>query len=197
MSKCAAWGISPFENERRLNLRTVSIRTKQRLAARADEMHNWELQETKDAMLEQSMDYADKQETLGAGIEAMRERASSERARNGVVIKKVQDTNRLLEQTATNAGMEARSLRRQLEIQNSQTIGVQAVLEDEATDLRQELGQLRTENEELRFKNRGLLDELRIAKSETENRGGGGKTCESGEAKKLCGKESDAVGSNK
>ena len=93
--------------------------------------------------------------------------------------------------------MEARSFRRELKVQNFQTLGAQAVLEDDATYLRQELGQLRTENEELRFKNRGLLDELRIAKSETENRGGGGKTCESGEAKKLCGKESDAVGSNK
>jgi chromosome segregation ATPase len=131
-------------------------------------MHNWELQETKDAMVEQSVDYADKQETLGAGIAAMRERVSSERARNRASMTKVQDTNRLLEKTATEAGMEARSLRRQLEVQNSHTLGVQAVLEDEATDLRQELGQLRTENEELRLKNRGLLDELRIAKSETE-----------------------------
>ncbi len=149
-------------------MRTVSMRTKQHLAARADEMHNWELQQTKDAMVEQSMDYADKQETLGAGIAAMRERASSERARNRASMTKVQDKNRLLEKTATEAGMEARSLRRQLEVQNSQTLGVQAVLEEEATDLRQELGQLRKENEELRFKNRGLLDELRIAKSETE-----------------------------
>ena len=168
MSKCAAWGISPFENERRLNLRTVSMRTKQHLAARADEMHNWELQQTKDAMVEQSMDYADKQETQGAGIAAMRERASSKRARNRAIMKKVQDTNRLLEKTATEAGMEARSFRRELEVQNFQNIGAQAVLEDEATYLRQELGQLRTENEELRFKNRGLLDELRIAQSETE-----------------------------
>ena len=45
-------------------MRTVSMRTKQHLAARANEMHNWELERTKDAMVEQSMDYADKQETL-------------------------------------------------------------------------------------------------------------------------------------
>jgi hypothetical protein len=76
MSKCAAWGVSPFENESRLNLRTVSTRTKQRLAARADEMHNWELQQKKDAMVEQSMDYADKQETLEAGIAAMQQRGA-------------------------------------------------------------------------------------------------------------------------
>ncbi len=67
------------------------MRTKQRLAARADEMHNWELQQTKDAMVEQSMDYADKQETLEAGIAAMRQRASNERARNRASITKVQD----------------------------------------------------------------------------------------------------------
>jgi chromosome segregation ATPase len=54
--------------------------------------------------------------------------------------------------------MEARSFRRELKVQNFQTLGAQAVLEDDATYLRQELGQLRTENEELRFKNRGLLD---------------------------------------
>jgi hypothetical protein len=163
-----SWGTSPFENERRLNLRTVSMRTKQHLAARANEMHNWELERTKDAMVEQSMDYADKQETLVAGIAAVRERASSERARNRASVTKVQDQNRLLEIRATEAGMEARSLRRQLEVQHCQTEGVQAVLEEEATDLRQELGQLREDNAELRFKTRGLLDELRIANSETE-----------------------------
>ena len=104
MSKCAAWGISPFENERRLNLRTGSMRTKQHLAARVDEMHNWELQQTKDAIVEQSMDYADKQETQGAGMAAMRERASSEQARNRATMKKVQDTNSLLEKRQQRRG---------------------------------------------------------------------------------------------
>jgi hypothetical protein len=170
MSKCAAWGISPFENENRLNLRTVSKRTKQRLAARADEMHNWELQQTKDAIVEQSTDYADKQETLEAGIAVMRQRGANERACHQASITKVQEKNRLLGTTATDAEMQARALRRQLEVQNSQTLGKHAVLEEVATDLRQELGQLRKENEGLRFKNRGLVDELRIAKSEIEGR---------------------------
>jgi hypothetical protein len=43
-----------------------------------------------------------------------------------------------------------------------------AVLEEEAMDLRQELGHLRKENEELCLKNRGLVDELRLAKAERE-----------------------------
>ncbi len=64
--------------------------------------------------------------------------------------------------------MEARSLRRQLEVQSSQTLGVKAVLEEEANDLRQTMNQLRKDNEELHFTNRGLEDELRIAKLETE-----------------------------
>jgi hypothetical protein len=143
MSKCAAWGISSFENERRLNLRTVS--TKQRLVARADEMHNWQLLQTKDAMVEQSMDFADKQETLEAGIASMRQRTSNERACNRASMAIVQDKNRLLETTATEVELEARSLRRQLEVQSSQTLGVKAVLEEEANDLRETMTQLRKE----------------------------------------------------
>jgi chromosome segregation ATPase len=80
----------------------------------------------------------------------------------------VQEKNRLLETTAIDAEMEARTLRRQMEVQNAQTLGVHAVLEGEAMDLRQELGQLQKENEDLRIKNRGLVDELRLAKSERE-----------------------------
>jgi hypothetical protein len=107
----------------------------------------------------------------------------------------MQDKKRLLETTATDAAMQARALRRQMEVQNSQTLVEHAVLEEEATDLRQELSQLRKENEGLRFKNRGFVDELRIANSEIE--GTEAKRAKAAKKKNLCGKESEAVGSNK
>ena len=44
MSRCNSFGISPFENETRLNLRTVSGRTRERLEKSADERHSWALQ---------------------------------------------------------------------------------------------------------------------------------------------------------
>ncbi len=37
------FGISPFTSERRLNLRTISARTKDRLERKVDEQHGWSL----------------------------------------------------------------------------------------------------------------------------------------------------------
>ncbi len=123
MSKCTALGISPFENENRRNLRTASTRTKTRLAARADEMHNWELRQTKDSMVGQSTNFADKQETLENGIVALRQRVSisNERARNRDSITRVQELNTTLEKTAIGVELKAQSYRRQLQLETSHT----------------------------------------------------------------------------
>ena len=46
--RCNGFGISPFQSERRLNLRTVSAKTKARLIQEVDARNGWELQQKKD-----------------------------------------------------------------------------------------------------------------------------------------------------
>jgi hypothetical protein len=40
------FGISPLMNERRLNLRTISVRTRARLEKKVDEQHGWALKQS-------------------------------------------------------------------------------------------------------------------------------------------------------
>ena len=47
-ARCNSFGISPFQSERRLNLRTVSAKTKARLIQEVDARNGWELQGKKD-----------------------------------------------------------------------------------------------------------------------------------------------------
>ena len=158
MSKCVTWGTSPFQNENRLNLRTVSERTKNRLATRADEMIGWELHQTKDNMIEQSMDHADRQETLERGITTLRNRASNDRARNRDIMKKVTETNEALQKTATEAVLEAQSCTRQLQMQTFQKRDLEEALGKQAKETQDNVTQLRNTNQELRNANRELRD---------------------------------------
>ncbi len=43
MQKCRTFEVSPFSNEDRLNLRTVSEYTRKRLERKVDERHGWTL----------------------------------------------------------------------------------------------------------------------------------------------------------
>jgi hypothetical protein len=52
MTKCNQEGMSPVVCEARLNLRTISARTKNRLELRADEMHAWALKRSHDKVVE-------------------------------------------------------------------------------------------------------------------------------------------------
>jgi hypothetical protein len=45
MQKCRTFEVSPFSNEDRLNLRTVSEYTRKRLERKEDERHGWALKE--------------------------------------------------------------------------------------------------------------------------------------------------------
>ena len=52
MTKCNQEGMSPVLSEGRLNLRTMSARTKHRLEKRVDEMHGWALEKSNDKVVE-------------------------------------------------------------------------------------------------------------------------------------------------
>ena len=43
MSPCNQEGLSPFQNSARLNLKTLSVRQRERLEKKVDESHGWEL----------------------------------------------------------------------------------------------------------------------------------------------------------
>ena len=89
MQKCRTFEISPFSNEDRLNLRTVSEYTRKRLEKKVDERHGWALKEKTTELHTQVVDHLNQKAKWLADKNVARKRAKNERLKHKEQLEKV------------------------------------------------------------------------------------------------------------
>ncbi len=114
MQKCRAFEVSPFSNEDRLNLRTVSEYTRKRLERKVDEGHGWTLREKTTELQKKVDDHLNQNEKWLAEKNAARKHAKNERAKHKEHLQKVGAAVNKLEGRVLNVETENKILSRQL-----------------------------------------------------------------------------------
>jgi hypothetical protein len=114
MQKCRAFEISPFSNEDRLNLRTVSEYTRKRLEKKVDERHGWALKEKTTELHTQVVDHLNQKAKWLADKNAARKRAKNERLKHEEQLEKVGGALNKLQGRVMDAETEKKTLSRQL-----------------------------------------------------------------------------------
>ncbi len=117
MSRCNAFGISPFENEKHLNLRTVTSGTRERLQKKADERHGWALQESREQVDKLTRQIGDKKYTAMLEKKAVVMRAQRQRNKDRDSLKQGESRQNKLQELVTAAERATKELERRLRIE--------------------------------------------------------------------------------
>ena len=110
MQKCRTFEISPFSNEDRLNLRTVSEYTRKRLEKKVDERHGWALKEKTTELHTQVVDHLNQKAKWLADKNAARKRAKNERLKHEEQLEKVGGALNKLQGRVMDAETEKKTL---------------------------------------------------------------------------------------
>ncbi len=89
MQKCGTFEVSPFSNEDRLNLRTISEYTRKRLERKVDERHDWALKDKTTELETKVVDHLNQKAKWLEEKNAARKRATNERAKHKEHMEKV------------------------------------------------------------------------------------------------------------
>ncbi len=114
MQKCRTFEVSPFSNEDRLTLRTVSEYTRKMLERKVDERHGWALKEKTTELETKVHDHLNQKAKWSEEKNAARNRAKNERAKHKEQLQKVGAAFNTLEGRVMNVETENKTLSRQL-----------------------------------------------------------------------------------
>jgi hypothetical protein len=114
MKKCRTFEVSPFSNEDRLDLRTVSEYTRKRLDRKVDERHGWTLKEKTTELETKVIHHLNQKAKWLEEKNAARKRTMNERAKHKEQMEKVGAAANKLEGCVMDVQMENRAMSRLL-----------------------------------------------------------------------------------
>jgi hypothetical protein len=117
MSRCNAFGISPFENETRMNLRTVTGGTRERLQKKADERHEWVLKSSREQVGKLTRQIEDERYTTMLEKEAIVMRAQRQRHKDRDALQDSECRQKKLQYLVTAAECANKELDRQVRLE--------------------------------------------------------------------------------
>jgi hypothetical protein len=154
--------ISPFQNEGRINLRTVGEDARGRLRRKVDDLHNGELRETKQELKEEACEEHDNQKAKWLREKAEgKERARVKRLEGKICFAKAEEVRNKLHEDLSEAQNEKKILARQI-----------LCLKAGNSDMAKESAQLRQDVSLLQEKHVTALTEVKGAKAQIESRVG-------------------------
>ena len=168
MTKCNQEGMSPVLSEARLNLRTMSARTKNRLELRADEMHAWALKRSNEKVVELETQLQEESSQHLMEKEACVMRANKQKRKDKEYLAQAEERHTRLEGLFVAAEVASKQLERKLRVETIEGLKVWdqlhtaetmvAALEEQSTA---KLQGLRTEVAELQEKLKAKCDEVK------------------------------------
>jgi hypothetical protein len=160
MQKCRTFEISPFSNEDRLNLRTVSEYTRKRLERKVDERHGWALKDKQTELETTVVDHLNQKAKWFEEKNAARTRAKNEREKHKANMEKAGAAANKLEGRVMDIQTENRALSRQLVHEMGRCKASDAV----AKKVQKQLDDASVNMENLRAKNQAVATSLLEAK---------------------------------
>jgi chromosome segregation ATPase len=162
MQKCRTFDVSPFSNEDRLNLRTISEYTRKRLERKVDERHGWALKDKTTELETKVVNHLNQKAKWVEEKNVARKRAKNERAKYKEHLQKVGAAVTKLEGHVMDVQTDNKTLSRQL---------VQEMGRSKASDAVTKKVQMQLHNvsvgmENLREKNEAVATSLLAAKEE-------------------------------
>ncbi len=162
VQKCRTFEVSPFSNEDRLNLRTVSEYTRKRLERKVDERHGWTLKENTTEMETKVVHHLKQKAKWLEEKNAARKRAMNERAKHKEQMEKVGAAANKLEGHVMDVQMENRAMSRLLVHEKGRCKASDA----EAKKVQKQLDDASVVIQNLRAKNQTVTTSLLEAKEE-------------------------------
>ena len=120
MSRCNSFGMSPFGNEQRLNLRTVSARTRERLAKKVEEKHGFALQRSEEEVEKMKKQIEVVQYGAMLDKEAVIMRAQKQKKKDKELFQKADAERQRLSGLVALAEVAKKQLERQLRVEKSE-----------------------------------------------------------------------------
>ena len=121
ISRVNEFGISPLMNERRLNLRTMSARTRARLENKVDEQHGWALKQSNEETFDLKAKLEDETYEHLLEREAVRLRARNQKKKDQKALTQaVEKQDKLLERIAA-VELSSKGMERQIRVETIET----------------------------------------------------------------------------
>ena len=120
MSRCNSFGMSPFGNEQRVNLRTVSARTRERLAKKVEENHGFALQRSEEEVEKLKTQIEEVQYRAMLDKEAVIMRAQKQKKKDKELLQKGDGERHRLSELVALAEVANKDLERQLRVEKSE-----------------------------------------------------------------------------
>jgi hypothetical protein len=124
MTKCNQEGISPVLSEARLNLRTMSARTKNRLELRADEMRAWALKRSNDKVVELETQLQEESYQHLMEKEACVMRANKQKRKDKEYLAQAEERHTILQGLFVAAEVASKQLERKLRVETIEGLKV-------------------------------------------------------------------------
>ncbi len=120
MSRCNSFGMSPFGNEQRVNLQTVSARTRVRLAKKVEENHGFALQRSEEEVDKLKTQIEEVQYRAMLDKEAVIMRAEKQKKKDKELLQKGDGERHRLSELVALAEIANKDLERQLRVEKSE-----------------------------------------------------------------------------
>jgi hypothetical protein len=120
MSRCNSFGMSPFGNEQRVNLRTVSARTRERLAKKVEEKHGFALQRSEEEVEKLMTQVEEVQYGAMLDKEAVVMRAQKQRKKDKDLLLKADEERKKISGLLALAEVANKDLDRHLRVERSE-----------------------------------------------------------------------------